>query len=130
MSDITRVSGEDFYDRLMTRFVLRPCSTKMNTKHFAKAQFRSEIRKQPKKKEIYSGIIDTINKVIHDNERLILRLDSLAYALNQRSAQNPWDTDVVLAMSKLDSVISKTANDIKQDEEISKEVMRRFDALK
>ena len=83
-----------------------------------------------KKKEIYSGIIDTINKVIHDNERLILRLDSLAYALNQRSAQNPWDTDVVLAMSKLDSVISKTANDIKQDEEISKEVMRRFDALK
>ena len=115
----------------MMRFVLRPCSTKMSTKHFAKAQFRSEIRKQPKKKkEIYSGIIDTINKVIHDNERLILRLDSLAYALNQRSAQNPWDTDVVLAMSKLDSVISKTANDIKQDEEISKEVMRRFDALK
>ena len=83
-----------------------------------------------KKKEIYDGIINTINKVVHDNERLILRLDSLAYALNQRSAQNPWDTDVVLAMSKLDSVINKTNDDIKQDEEISKEVMRRFDALK
>lgn len=33
----------------MMRFVLRPCSTKASTKHFAKAQFRSEIRKQPKK---------------------------------------------------------------------------------
>lgn len=67
--------------------------------------------------------------MVHDNERLILRLDSLAYALNQRSAQNPWDTDVVLAMTKLDTVISKTEEDIKQDEEISKEAMKRYDTL-
>lgn len=82
-----------------------------------------------KKKEIYDGIVSTVNKVVHDNERLILRLDSLAYALNQRSAQNPWDTDVVLAMTKLDTVISKTEEDIKQDEEISKEAMKRYDTL-
>lgn len=67
--------------------------------------------------------------MVHDNERLILRLDSLAYALNQRSAQNPWDTDVVLAMTKLDTVISKTEEDIKQDEEISREAMKRYDTL-
>ena len=67
--------------------------------------------------------------MVHDNERLILRLDSLAYALNQRSAQNPWDTDVVLAMTKLDTVISKTEEDIKQDEEISKEALKRYDTL-
>ena len=67
--------------------------------------------------------------MVHDNERLILSLDSLAYALNQRSAQNPWDTDVVLAMKKLDTVISKTEEDIKQDEEISKEAMKRYDTL-
>lgn len=82
-----------------------------------------------KKKEIYDGIVSTVNKVVHDNERLILRLDSLAYALNQRSAQNPWDTDVVLAMTKLDTVISKTEEDIKQDEEISREAMKRYDTL-
>ena len=82
-----------------------------------------------KKKEIYDGIVSTVNKVVHDNERLILRLDSLAYALNQRSAQNPWDIDVVLAMTKLDTVISKTEEDIKQDEEISKEAMKRYDTL-
>ena len=52
-----------------------------------------------------------------------------SYALNQRSAQNPWDTDVVLAMTKLDTVISKTEEDIKQDEEISKEAMKRYDTL-
>ena len=75
------------------------------------------------------GIVSTVNKVVHDNERLILRLDSLAYALNQRSAQNPWDTDVVLAMTKLDTVISKTEEDIKQDEEISREAMKRYDTL-
>lgn len=74
-------------------------------------------------------IVSTVNKVVHDNERLILRLDSLAYALNQRSAQNPWDTDVVFAMTKLDTVISKTEEDIKQDEEISKEAMKRYDTL-
>lgn len=68
-----------------------------------------------KKQEIYTGIIKTINNVVHDNEHLILRLDSLAYALNQRSAQNPWDTDVVLAMSRLDDVISKTNQDLEQD---------------
>lgn len=67
--------------------------------------------------------------MVYDNERLILRLDSLAYALNQRSAQNPWDTDVVLAMTKLDTVISKTEEDIKQDEEISKEALKRYDTL-
>lgn len=82
-----------------------------------------------KKKEIYDGIVSTVNKVVHDNERLILRLDSLAYALNQRSAQNPWDTDVVLAMTKLDTVISKTEEDIKQAEEISREAMKRYDTL-
>lgn len=82
-----------------------------------------------KKKEIYDGIVSTVNKVVYDNERLILRLDSLAYALNQRSAQNPWDTDVVLAMTKLDTVISKTEEDIKQDEEISKEALKRYDTL-
>ena len=71
-----------------------------------------------------------MDKVVHDNERLILRLDSLAYALNQRSAQNPWDTEVVLAMSKLDAVINKTTQDIEQDEEISREAMKQYDTLK
>lgn len=83
-----------------------------------------------KKKEIYNGIVSTVDKVVHDNERLILRLDSLAYALNQRSAQNPWDTEVVLAMSKLDAVINKTTQDIEQDEEISREAMKQYDSLK
>ena len=82
-----------------------------------------------KKQEIYAGIIKTINNVVHDNERLILRLDSLAYALNQRSAQNPWDTDVVLAMSRLDDVITKTNQDLEQDEEISREALKRYDTL-
>ena len=82
-----------------------------------------------KKQEIYAGIIKTINNVVHDNERLILRLDSLAYALNQRSAQNPWDTDVVLAMSRLDDVISKTNQDLEQDEEISREALKKYDSL-
>lgn len=82
-----------------------------------------------KKQEIYAGIIKTINNVVHDNERLILRLDSLAYALNQRSAQNPWDTDVVLAMSRLDDVITKTNKDLEQDEEISREALKRYDTL-
>lgn len=81
------------------------------------------------KQEIYAGIIKTINNVVHDNEHLILRLDSLAYALNQRSAQNPWDTDVVLAMSRLDDVISKTNQDLEQDEEISREALKRYDTL-
>lgn len=81
------------------------------------------------KQEIYAGIIKTINNVVHDNERLILRLDSLAYALNQRSTQNPWDTDVVLAMSRLDDVISKTNQDLEQDEEISREALKRYDTL-
>ena len=67
--------------------------------------------------------------MVHDNERLILRLDSLAYALNQRSTQNPWDTDVVLAMSRLDDVISKTNQDLEQDEEISREALKRYDTL-
>lgn len=120
-----------FYDRLDDAIRSASMFDENEYKAFCKGTISFGDRETAKKKkEIYSGIIDTINKVIHDNERLILRLDSLAYALNQRSAQNPWDTDVVLAMSKLDSVISKTANDIKQDEEISKEVMRRFDALK
>ena len=82
-----------------------------------------------KKQEIYAGIIKTINNVVHDNERLILRLESLAYALNQRSAQNPWDTDVVLAMSRLDDVITKTNQDLEQDEEISREALKRYDTL-
>lgn len=82
-----------------------------------------------KKQDIYTGIIGTINQVVHDNEHLILRLDSLAYALNQRSAQNPWDTDVVLAMSRLDDVISKTNQDLEQDEEISREALKRYDTL-
>lgn len=82
-----------------------------------------------KKQEIYAGIIKTINNVVHDNERLILRLDSLAFALNQRSAQNPWDTDVVLAMSRLDDVITKTNQDLEQDEEISREALKRYDTL-
>lgn len=82
-----------------------------------------------KKQEIYAGIIKTINNVVHDNERLILRLDSLAYALNQRSAQNPWDTDVALAMSRLDDVISKTNQDLEQDEEISRVALKRYDTL-
>ena len=82
-----------------------------------------------KKQEIYAGIIKTINNVVYDNERLILRLDSLAYALNQRSAQNPWDTDVVLAMSQLDDVISKTNQDLEQDEEISREALKKYDSL-
>lgn len=81
------------------------------------------------KQEIYAGIIKTINNVVHDNERLILRLDSLAFALNQRSAQNPWDTDVVLAMSRLDDVITKTNQDLEQDEEISREALKRYDTL-
>lgn len=120
-----------FYDRLDDAIRSASMFDENEYKAFCKGTISfGDKETAQKKKEIYSGIIDTINKVIHDNERLILRLDSLAYALNQRSAQNPWDTDVVLAMSKLDSVISKTANDIKQDEEISKEVMRRFDALK
>lgn len=120
-----------FYDRLDDAIRSASMFDESEYKAFCKGTISfGDKETAQKKKEIYSGIIDTINKVIHDNERLILRLDSLAYALNQRSAQNPWDTDVVLAMSKLDSVISKTANDIKQDEEISKEVMRRFDALK
>lgn len=120
-----------FYDRLDDAIRSASMFDENEYKAFCKGTISfGDKETAQKKKEIYSGIIDTINKVIHDNERLILRLDSLAYALNQRSAQNPWDTDVVLAMSKLDSVISKTTNDIKQDEEISKEVMRRFDALK
>lgn len=82
-----------------------------------------------KKQEIYAGIIKTINNVVHDNERLILRLDSLAFALNQRSAQNPWDTDVVLAMSRLDDVITKTNQDLEHDEEISREALKRYDTL-
>lgn len=119
-----------FYDRLDDAIRSASMFDENEYKAFCKGTISfGDKETAQKKKEIYSGIIDTINKVIHDNERLILRLDSLAYALNQRSAQNPWDTDVVLAMSKLDSVISKTANDIKQDEEISKEVMRRFDSL-
>ena len=76
------------------------------------------------------GDTDTAKKnVVHDNERLILRLDSLAYALNQRSAQNPWDTDVVLAMSRLDDVITKTNQDLEQDEKISRETLKRYDTL-
>ncbi len=67
--------------------------------------------------------------MVHDNERLILRLDSLAYALNQRSAQNPWDTDVVLAMSRLDDVITKTNQDLEQDEEISRKALKRYTTL-
>ena len=82
-----------------------------------------------KKQEIYASIIKTINNVVHDNERLILRLDSLAFALNQRSAQNPWDTDVALAMSRLDDVISKTNQDLEQDEEISRVALKRYDTL-
>ena len=80
----------------------------------------------------FSGLhfVSTVDKVVHDNERLILRLDSLAYALNQRSAQNPWDTEVVLAMSKLDAVINKTTQDIEQDEDISREAMKRYNNLK
>ena len=41
-----------------------------------------------KKQEIYAGIIKTINNVVHNNERLILRLDSLAYALSVSSVLN------------------------------------------
>ena len=67
--------------------------------------------------------------MVHDNERIILRLDSFAFALNQRSAQNPWDTDVVLAMSRLDDVITKTNQDLEQDEEISREALKRYDTL-
>lgn len=119
-----------FYDRLDDAIRSASMFDENEYKAFCKGSISfGDKETAQKKKEIYDGIIDTVNKVLHDNERLILRLDSLAYALNQRSAQNPWDTDVVLAMSKLDSVISKTANDIKQDEEISKEVMRRFDSL-
>ena len=32
-------------------------------------------------------------------------------------------------MTKLDTVISKTEEDIKQDEEISREAMKRYDTL-
>ena len=32
-------------------------------------------------------------------------------------------------MTKLDTVISKTEEDIKQDEEISKEALKRYDTL-
>ena len=144
MTQDSKISGEQakclillasaekiFYDRLDDAIRSASMFDENEYKAFCKGTISfGDKETAQKKKEIYSGIIDTIYKVIHDIERLILRLDSLANALNQRSAQNPWDTDVVLAMSKLDSVISKTANDIKQDEEISKEVMRRFDALK
>ena len=119
-----------FYDRLddAIRSALMFDETEYNAFCRGSISFgdKEEVKK---KKEIYDGIVSTVNKVVHDNERLILRLDSLAYALNQRSAQNPWDTDVVLAMTKLDTVISKTEEDIKQDEEISKEAMKRYDTL-
>lgn len=120
-----------FYDRLDD--AIRSASMFDETEYKAFCQgsisFGNKEEAQ-KKKEIYNGIVSTVDKVVHDNERLILRLDSLAYALNQRSAQNPWDTEVVLAMSKLDAVINKTTQDIKQDEDISREAMKRYNNLK
>lgn len=120
-----------FYDRLDD--AIRSASMFDETEYKAFCQgsisFGNKEEAQ-KKKEIYNGIVSTVDKVVHDNERLILRLDSLAYALNQRSAQNPWDTEVVLAMSKLDAVINKTTQDIEQDEEISREAMKQYDTLK
>ena len=120
-----------FYDRLDD--AIRSASMFDETEYKAFCQgsisFGNKEEAQ-KKKEIYNGIVSTVDKVVHDNERLILRLDSLAYALNQRSAQNPWDTEVVLAMSKLDAVINKTTQDIEQDEDISREAMKRYNNLK
>lgn len=119
-----------FYDRLddAIRSALMFDETEYNAFCRGSISFGNK-EEAKKKKEIYDGIVSTVNKVVYDNERLILRLDSLAYALNQRSVQNPWDTDVVLAMSKLDAVISKTTQDIEQDEEISREAMKRYDTL-
>ena len=120
-----------FYDRLDD--AIRSASMFDETEYKAFCQgsisFGNKEEAQ-KKKDIYNGIVSTVDKVVHDNERLILRLDSLAYALNQRSAQNPWDTEVVLAMSKLDAVINKTTQDIEQDEDISREAMKRYNNLK
>lgn len=120
-----------FYDRLDD--AIRSASMFDETEYKAFCQgsisFGNKEEAQ-KKKGIYNGIVSTVDKVVHDNERLILRLDSLAYALNQRSAQNPWDTEVVLAMSKLDAVINKTTQDIEQDEDISREAMKRCNNLK
>lgn len=120
-----------FYDRLDD--AIRSASMFDETEYKAFCQgsisFGNKEETQ-KKKEIYNGIVSTVDKAVHDNERLILRLDSLAYALNQRSAQNPWDTEVVLAMSKLDAVINKTTQDIEQDEVISREAMKQYDILK
>lgn len=84
-----------FYDRLDD--AIRSASMFDETEYKAFCQgsisFGNKEEAQ-KKKEIYNGIVSTVDKVVHDNERLILRLDSLGFPRrypkidNERGAKN------------------------------------------